>query len=155
MSEPDQVDRLEVARHDDNILLDAQDDDWAWRRRIRSNPTTAKLYRLGIALLGLAIVGTGLLLVPLPGPGWLIVFAGLAVWGSEFEWAQALLAWVRTRVRAWEAWVRKQPRWLQGLAALATLALVLALLWLLLKFSGVPAFLPGPAQTWLHTYARL
>jgi len=129
--------------------------DWAWRRRIRANPATARIYRLTVGVVGLLIVVTGLALVPLPGPGWLIVFAGLAVWGSEFEWAQRLLNWVRAKVRAWDGWIRAQPVWLQGLAILGTAIVVLALMWGLLKVSGVPAFFPDAAENWLHGVAGL
>lgn len=155
MTEGERIDRLERSRHDDNILLDADDDDWAWRRRIRANPATARVYRLTVGVVGLLIVVTGLALVPLPGPGWLIVFAGLAVWGSEFEWAQRLLHWVRAKVRAWDGWIRAQPVWLQGLAILGTAIVVLALMWGLLKVSGVPAFFPDAAENWLHGVAGL
>lgn len=155
MTEGERIDRLERSRHDDNILLDADDDDWAWRRRIRANPATARVYRLTVGVVGLLIVVTGLALVPLPGPGWLIVFAGLAVWGSEFEWAQRLLNWVRAKVRAWDGWIRAQPVWLQGLAILGTAIVVLALMWGLLKVSGVPAFFPDAAENWLHGVAGL
>ncbi len=34
----------------------------------------------------------GVRLVPLPGPGWLIVFLGLAILGTEFAWARRLAA---------------------------------------------------------------
>ncbi len=134
--------RASLARADEHILLDADDDEWAWRRRIRSNPTTARLYRFAIALAGLVVVVLGLALVPLPGPGWLIVFAGLALWASEFEWAQRVLDWVRDRVQAWNRWVRARPWWVQALAALATALVVLAILWLVLRISGVPGFVP-------------
>ena len=33
----DDLERTERARHDHGILLDAQDDDWAWRRKIRAD----------------------------------------------------------------------------------------------------------------------
>lgn len=149
------LDRNEIARHDGNIFLDKNDDDWEWRRKLRANPATAKLYRLGVGLLGLIIVAGGLALVPLPGPGWLIVFAGLAVWASEFEWAQALLDWVRDKVRAWNVWIKGQPLWVQALAALVTLAAVLTFFWVLFRLSGVPSFLPDAAEDWLHTFAGL
>lgn len=148
---PDDVDRNEIARHDHNILLDQYDDDWAWRRKLRSNPTTARLYRLAVGGVGALIVIGGLLLVPLPGPGWLIVFAGLAVWASEFEWAQRLLDWVRDKVRAWNDWIRAQPLGVQGLAALLTAAFVVAVIWAVFKVSGVPGFFPDGVETFLHS----
>lgn len=149
------IDRNEIGRHDHGILLDAEDDDWAWRRRLRANPATARLYRLFVAALGLVIVIGGLLLVPLPGPGWIIVFAGLAIWASEFEWAQRLLDYAKDRVRAWNRWMRGQPLWLQALAGLATAAVVLAVVWVMLKVSGVPAFLPDGLEGFLHGMLRL
>ncbi|MFN8098476.1 MAG: TIGR02611 family protein [Dermatophilaceae bacterium] len=143
-------DRAQRARTDDGILLDAADDEWAWRRRIRSNPTTARIYRGAIALLGLVIVVVGLALVPLPGPGWLVVFAGLALWGSEFEWAQRVLDWVRTRVRAWNGWMRARVWWVRVLAAVLTAVVVLMVIWALLRLSGVPAFLPDAVESFLR-----
>jgi len=149
------VDRNEIARHDRGILLDAEDDDWAWRRRLRANPATARLYRLFIGVLGLVIVVGGLLLVPLPGPGWVIVFAGLAIWASEFEWAQRLLDYAKDKLRAWNGWVRAQALWLQALAALATMAFVLLVIWAMLKISGVPGFLPDGVEYFLQNTLAL
>ncbi len=101
---------------DDNVVLDAQADDWAGRRRLRANPTTARLYRGAVAVLGLVIVVAGLIAVPAPGPGWLIVFVGVSVWASEFEWAQRLLRWGRARLHRWNTWMlqlptRSSPSW--------------------------------------------
>lgn len=83
-----------------------------WLRRLRARilavPGGRVILKLLVALLGAAVVGLGLVLVPLPGPGWAIVIGGLAIWAIEFTWARRLLAWVRRHVRAWTAWVRKQ-----------------------------------------------
>ena len=84
---------------DDNITLDANDDRWEWRRRIRSNPASHRAYRTVVAVLGLVVVVVGLIAVPAPGPGWLIVFIGVSIWASEFEWAQRLLYWGKARLR--------------------------------------------------------
>jgi uncharacterized protein (TIGR02611 family) len=35
-------------------------------------------------------------LIPYPGPGWLVVFAGLALLATEFERAQRVLTFART-----------------------------------------------------------
>jgi uncharacterized protein (TIGR02611 family) len=62
------------------------------------------VYRLGVGLLGTIIIVVGLVLVPLPGPGWLIVFLGVAVLGTEFASAHRLgifLKGIVTRVLAW------------------------------------------------------
>jgi len=43
-------------------------------------------------LVGWAVVVVGIILIPLPGPGWLIVGIGLLVLGREVRWARAALA---------------------------------------------------------------
>ena len=47
--------------------------------------------RLGVFVAGTGLVVLGLVLVPLPGPGWAVVIAGLAVLATEFTWAAWLL----------------------------------------------------------------
>jgi uncharacterized protein (TIGR02611 family) len=125
-------------------------DEWEWRRRLRANPTTRPALRLTVGLVGLVLVGGGLLLVPLPGPGWLIVILGIAVWASEFEPASNLLDFVKARVRLWEQWVRVQPRWVQALVALGTFLFVAAVAWAALKLTGLPSFLPAGLTSWLQ-----
>ena len=44
---------------------------------------------------GFALVALGIVLMPLPGPGWAIVAGGLALLATEFEWANRLLQHVR------------------------------------------------------------
>ncbi len=134
---------------DDNITLDAQDDDWAWRRRIRSKPSTHRIYRIGVALLGLVIVVGGLVVVPAPGPGWLIVFVGLSVWASEFEWAQRLLRWARGKLARWTDWVQARTWWVKTGLAVGTAAIVATIFWGYLAWHGVPGFLPDTVTSWL------
>jgi uncharacterized protein (TIGR02611 family) len=138
-----------------HTFVGADDDDWAWRRRIRSNPTSAMVYRVLVFAVGLVLVLGGLALVPLPGPGWLVVILGLVVWASEFERAQVVLDWVKARVNAWQQWILAQPLWVRVLAGLVTFVFVCAVVWVLLRFSGVPTFLPDGVESWLHDVARL
>lgn len=68
-------------------------------------------YRVGVALLGGALTIGGLVLVPLPGPGWLVVFLGLAVLGTEFHWARRIAGWLRRRLESfWAWWKRRRAR---------------------------------------------
>jgi uncharacterized protein (TIGR02611 family) len=140
-----------------HLLRDPTDDqdDWAWRRRIRGNPTWLLVYRVLVFTAGLVLVLGGAALVPLPGPGWLIVILGIAVWASEFEPAARLLDFVKTRVRAWERWIRVQSWWVKGLVGLGTALVVAGALWLVMRVSGVPEFLPDAFTTWLTTNAGL
>ena len=66
--------------------------------------------KLGVGFVGFIVVAGGLVLVPLPGPGWLIVFAGIAIWSIEFSWAKRLNRYVRYQVATWTAWYARQ-RW--------------------------------------------
>ena len=54
MSEPPRYAKGEAPEDlDDNITLDANDDRWEWRRRIRANPASHRAYRTVVAVLGL------------------------------------------------------------------------------------------------------
>ena len=135
---------------DDNITLDSHDDDWAWRRRIRARPRAHLFYRVAVAVVGLVIVVGGLIAVPAPGPGWLIVFVGISVWASEFEWAQRLLHWARRALARWNTWVMAAPWWAQTGVVVATVALVGAGFWGYLAWQGPPALLPDTVEGWLR-----
>ena len=101
-------------------------------------------------VIGLVLLLGGLALVPLPGPGWLIVIAGIAIWSSEFERAARLLDFVKDRVRAWERWLRPQPVWVKGLVGLATAVFVGCVLWAVMSVTGVPGILPDGMASWLE-----
>jgi uncharacterized protein (TIGR02611 family) len=95
------------------------------RDRVRRVPGGATIWTLLIATVGGAIVVLGLLLIPLPGPGWALVFVGVAVWATEFRWAQRLLRYGRNVLRRWTAWAKRQSlliRLLLGLIGLLVLA---------------------------------
>ncbi|KUM71159.1 TIGR02611 family protein [Streptomyces curacoi] len=55
-------------------------------------------WQVGIFVLGLAIVVVGIIMLPLPGPGWVVIFGGMAVWATEFVWAQLVLRWTKRKV---------------------------------------------------------
>ncbi|WP_427893080.1 PGPGW domain-containing protein [Kribbella sp. GL6] len=138
-------------RTDDNITLDAADDRWEWRRRIRENPKKLLFYRIGVGVLG------GLLLIAapltgwLPGPGGIPLFiAGLAVLASEFEWAQRLLYRVKDWVKSLTTWTGKQPGWLKGLGTAALTGCVVVGVWLYLAVLGVPGWLPDSWESFLY-----
>ena len=114
----------------------------AVRERIRSSRTGRLVYRFVVALLGVAITVGGLLLVPLPGPGWLVVLAGLAVLATEFEPARQVLEFARRRLHLWTAWVGRQGPAMRGMVGLGTLLCVAAGLWATAVVAGVPGWVP-------------
>ncbi|MFE3602911.1 TIGR02611 family protein [Streptomyces sp. NPDC059142] len=56
-------------------------------------------WQVGVFLAGLAVVAAGVAMLVLPGPGWVVIFAGMAIWATEFVWAQLVLRWTRRKVR--------------------------------------------------------
>lgn len=99
-------------------------------------------YRTVIGLVGAAIVIGGLALIPLPGPGWLIVFAGLAVLATEFYWAGRLLDFARRQVHAWTDWVTRQSLPVRLVLGVVGLAFIAGLVWLFVATVGVPEWVP-------------
>jgi uncharacterized protein (TIGR02611 family) len=96
-----------------------------FRDRVRALPGGALLWRVGITVIGLAIIAGGVVLLPLPGPGWLIIFGGLGLLATEYEWASRLLGRTRLFVGRWSQWTARQGLWVRvavGLLALVFLA---------------------------------
>lgn len=57
--------------------------------------------KLAVLLAGTAVLLVGAALLVLPGPGWLLIFAGLGLLATEFRFAAALLLRAQTVVRPW------------------------------------------------------
>jgi len=47
--------------------------------------------RVAVTIAGFALILVGIALLVLPGPGWLLIFAGLAILSTEYVWAQRML----------------------------------------------------------------
>ncbi|MER6995827.1 TIGR02611 family protein [Streptomyces sp. NPDC000410] len=65
---------------------------------IKARRTLHISWQVGVFIVGLAVVGAGIVMLPLPGPGWLVIFAGMAIWATEFVWAQLVLRWTKRKV---------------------------------------------------------
>ncbi|MFJ3952983.1 TIGR02611 family protein [Streptomyces sp. Je 1-4] len=63
----------------------------------RSRPLHVS-WQVGVFVVGLAVVVAGVIMLPLPGPGWLVIFGGMAIWATEFVWAQLVLRWTKHKV---------------------------------------------------------
>jgi uncharacterized protein (TIGR02611 family) len=113
-----------------------------WRTRteatyelIRANPTGRITLKIVIGLVGLAVVALGLALVPLPGPGWLIVILGLSIWAIEYAWARHLLRFTRRQLQRWTRWVAAQSWPVRIAVGLVGLVFVWVVVWWSLKLS--------------------
>jgi uncharacterized protein (TIGR02611 family) len=105
------------------------------RARVRALPGGWIAWRIAVTMAGVAVIVAGAVLLPLPGPGWLIIFAGMGILASEYAWARRLLHWMRGYVTRWTKWAGRQSlpfRMLIGVAGLAVVAGVLYLSWWLL-----------------------
>lgn len=76
----------------------------AW---IHARPHVHLPYRILVGIVGGLIIIIGLVLVPLPGPGWLVVFIGLTVLASEFAFFHRISTWLRARLHRFWDWVRR------------------------------------------------
>ena len=57
--------------------------------------------RIVVTCIGVALIITGILIIPLPGPwSFPIIIAGLAVLAQEYDWAKDAREWVREKSRA-------------------------------------------------------
>jgi uncharacterized protein (TIGR02611 family) len=122
-----------------------------FRARIEEKPTLRRTYQVGVALLGGLVLAAGVIMIPYPGPGWLVVFAGLAILATEFIWARRVLDFARGRYNAWTDWLGRQPV-LVRLAVLALTGLVVvATLYLLNAFYLVARLVGLGHWTWLQS----
>jgi uncharacterized protein (TIGR02611 family) len=124
---------------------------WArWRDTLRDRPTYDFTYRVVVGVVGLAVLAAGIVAIPYPGPGWAIVFVGLAILATEFEWAHRLLRFTRDRYDRFMAWFKAQGPWVKTLGVVFTAAVVMATLWLLGALSFAAGLL-GIDEPWLRS----
>lgn len=101
-----------------------------------------KIKRAAIGIIGSLVLIVGIIAIPYPGPGWLIVFSGLAILATEFEWAQRVLDFAKGRYDAWTLWLKRQHIIVRILVLALTGIIVVVTLWLLNVF--------GLLNGWLH-----
>jgi uncharacterized protein (TIGR02611 family) len=109
-----------------------------------------KLRRLLVAINGGLVVVVGIIMVPYPGPGWVVVFAGLAILSKEYPWASRLLKWAKKKYNAFYAWVAIQNWPVRAVLALFTVIVVVGTLWLVNAY-GIMANWVGIDWPWLHS----
>jgi len=105
---------------------------WArWRDRLRERRKAEFVYRIVVGVIGLVVLAVGILAIPYPGPGWAIVFIGLGILATEFDWARRLLAYAKERYDKAMDWFHDQHIAIQVLGGIFTALIVAATLWLL------------------------
>ncbi|MEV0906648.1 TIGR02611 family protein [Streptomyces hokutonensis] len=91
-------------------------------------------WQVGVFVVGLAVVAAGIVMLPLPGPGWVVIFGGMAIWATEFVWAQLVLRWTKRKVteaaqRALDPAVRRRNIVLTSIGLVIVVALVGVYVW--------------------------
>jgi uncharacterized protein (TIGR02611 family) len=105
-----------------------------WLERLRERRARhlgrSRFYRVPFALLGFTVVLIGLAMLVLPGPGLLVIAAGLGMLALEFAWAERVLERTLERMTETSSRVRRLSRLEQavslagGLAALGAVVAV-------------------------------
>lgn len=106
--------------------------------------------RLVVALVGSIVVLVGLVMIPYPGPGWLVVFMGLAILAQEFTWARRVLKYGRAKYDYWSKWVLTQHPAIRVVLFLLTCVVVIVTIWLLNGYGLLNAWFKL-GQNWLNS----
>ncbi|GAA3865915.1 TIGR02611 family protein [Streptomyces sedi] len=101
---------------------------------VRNSRPLHACWQVGVFIVGLVVVVVGIIMLPLPGPGWLVIFAGMAIWATEFVWAQLVLRWTKRKVteyaqRALDPRVRRRNIILTTVGLVICGALLAVYLW--------------------------
>ena len=101
-----------------------------------------------VAVSGGFVVLVGLILIPYPGPGWLVVFSGLAILSTEFAFAKRILHFARGKYDDWVSWLKRQNLIIKLGTLLFTSIVVALSVWLLNGFGFINSIL-SLGQDWL------
>ena len=101
-----------------------------------------------IGLVGGLVVVVGIMLIPYPGPGWLVVFTGLAILATEFAFASRALHYAKGKYDAWSSWLKRQQWYVQGATLLFTGLVVMLTIWMVNGF-GILSSIVGVEVSWL------
>lgn len=90
-----------------------------------------RVQKFATGIAGGSVLIVGIICIPYPGPGWLIVFAGLAILAREFPWAARLLEYGRGKYDDWNRWVKRQHWSVKAVTFVLTALVVIVTVWLL------------------------
>jgi uncharacterized protein (TIGR02611 family) len=67
--------------------------------------------RIAVTIVGFVVILAGVVLLVLPGPGWALIFLGLAILATEYVWARRLLDRAKAKFgQAKDAVLRKKKK---------------------------------------------
>ena len=106
--------------------------------------------RVIIAITGGFVLLLGIITIPYPGPGWLTVFAGLAILSTEFDWAQRMLNRGRRQYDRWLQWLKRQNTTIRLAVMSFTFMVVIVTIWIMNGYGLIDNWL-NLNQPWLHS----
>lgn len=107
--------------------------------------------RVVIGIVGSLVLAVGIVAIPYPGPGWLIVFTGLAILATEFAWARNVLDFAKSRYDAWTEWLKRQSLWVRVGVLTVTGLVVGVTLWVLNVFGLLAGWFQISLPEWLKS----
>jgi uncharacterized protein (TIGR02611 family) len=87
------------------------------------------VYKVVVGIVGLAVLVLGVVMLPAPGPGWVVIFAGLGILATEFAFARRVLLKVRDRYQMWVEWLGRQTIVVRVAVSAGLLLLVAVCAW--------------------------
>jgi uncharacterized protein (TIGR02611 family) len=84
-----------------------------------------------VGIIGGVVLLAGIVMIPYPGPGWVVVFAGLGILSTEYDWAKRVLHFAKGKYDAWQNWLKKQNSVVKALFWILTALVVVVTIWLL------------------------
>ncbi|HUR76211.1 MAG TPA: PGPGW domain-containing protein [Sporichthya sp.] len=125
--EPTPQEREELlAIAEDNVLRDlkpAPTDSPAVAEAKKRRRSVLLLRKVGIAIGGTLVLAAGIAMIALPGPGWLVIVAGLYILSLEFAWAERLFDRIKDKVID-GAHLAAANKWGSRLSVLSALGLI-------------------------------
>jgi len=99
-----------------------------FRANVKRSKSGSLIWRVLVGVTGGLVTVLGAIALVAPGPGWLIIFAGLGILASEFAWADKALMKtkmlaIKTAQRALPADIRKSVIYLIGAVVIVAIAI--------------------------------
>ena len=109
---------------------------------------SSRVRKLLIGFVGWFVILAGVIMIPYPGPGWVIVFVGLSILATEFEWAQQVHVKARGHYDSWLAWLARQKWYLRAIFWCLTALTVVVTVWLINGYGLINSWL-SLGQDWI------
>lgn len=109
-----------------------------------------KTKKIGVGIAGGFVLLAGIIMIPYPGPGWLVVFAGLGILSTEFDWAKRTLHFAKGKYDAWQRWLKSQSPILRAVFWILTALVVVVTIWLLNGY-GILNQILGLGLDWVQS----